>query len=382
MSGIFSFIQSPIRGVLERAHQAMPNIEKVFGVWYDENEQDLRKMLAHRIPGNSRIEDLTSSLGSENFEKFRMGGGSTSWFSKEEIPFFFEKEKDSKKDIKFKELENTVLLLRFHNKADNKYDLLFYYFNSDTSNFGVSFETRDLTTEHKVIIGHMLFNSVRSQINDHENNRQKLKEFNRVAKNAIQENQKLKEELDDANQQHREVVGQLCDFYVKEVSAEFNALIKLAPSAKEKLIAYKGDLQNIIGVIREAASFVLNLNMGEVNDAVIIDESMLNTSTVVKDKVHQVAVDHQSVQEHRLETTEGILDDMEVKATELRKEYPGIKITGRTLGGVLSNPKSPSGITDQLNNHRKRIIRLFEENPNKWQMIRNHFKPIQNIINK
>ncbi|MBL6950397.1 MAG: hypothetical protein ISR57_07110, partial [Bacteroidales bacterium] len=56
-------------------------------------------------------------------------------------------------------------------------------------------------------------------------------------------------------------------------------------------------------------------------------------------------------------------------------------LTSVNVGKEFPTPISAPAITDALRKHKKRIIHLFDQYPEKWEIIRHEFRPIQNILN-
>lgn len=379
MSGIFSFLGSPMQNVVKRAHDMLPSIEKVLAVFYDDVKAEERALIAHRQDSGINLEEIPTAQITNSFEDFRRKSGAIGWFSKDEIPFEVQKKTNSPRIEMFKELENTVLLLRYKNESDGKYDLLFYYFNADTSNFGVSTDNRSLTTEHKTIISTMLYNAVKTQINEHNYNKDMLKVLNNNIQNAIHENKELKLDLENSRKRYQKSIAGLCLKNLKEISDELGVSLRLSAEAMDKLVNYEGEISDIRKVIYQAAQFALTMNMGVNTGDVQIESSHVNTH-VEKTIAEGMDTAPTGVREERYAKTRFILDEMENAARMLSSR--SVKLTSENLARSLSRPKSAAAVSDQLSKHRDRILRLFDENPDEWTIIRKKFRPIQNIVNK
>ncbi len=377
MSGIFSFLGSPMQNVVKRAHDMLPSIEKVLAVFYDEMRDQQRALIAHRQSDGVNLEDITGNEVPLAFGEFREKTGAIGWYSKDDIPFEIQKKSASPKIEMFRELENTVLLLRYKNETDGKYDLLFYYFNADTSNFGVSTDNRSLTTEHKTIISTMLYNAVKTQINEHNYNKDMLKVLNNNIQNAIHENKELKLDLENTRKRYQKSIAGLCLKNLKEISEELGVSLRLSAEAMDKLVNYEGDISDIRKIILQAAQFAVTMSMGM--GEVPIESSHVNTHVEKPGKESEENAPT-GIREERYAKTRFILDEMEQAARLLSSR--SVKLTSENLARSLSKPKSAAAISDQLSKHRDRILRLFDENPEQWTIIRKKFRPIQNIVNK
>lgn len=379
MSSTFSFTGSPIRNVLERAHETLPSIEKVLAVYYDAAQQVLKVSMAHRSSAGARIEDIRTVEVMDGLKNYRENHTPMAWLRSDDLPFKVEKKRERRIDV-FEELENTVLLLRFKNETDGRSDLLFYYFNGDTSNFGVSRDTRSLTTELKSIIAHMLYHSVKSQIREHKENQEKLKRLNQSTRYALKENKALKAELEHTHQRYRKSLADLCLQYLKELTSSYNASFKLSPEALNKLINYQGDINNIRDILEDAVFFASTVYSDEPVDEIVIEDSFINTEVRQEQELQQHSGGEMSIREQLYTKTRHILDEMETAARNLNDQNQ--KLTSANLARTLPHPKSAAAITDQLSKHRDRIIKLFDQHPDDWAIIRKNFRPIQNIMNK
>lgn len=380
MTGTFSFVAPPVENVLMRAHEVMPGIEKVLAVFYDDRRQQNRILISNKENQQFVVNPVENSQAIESFEPFRKKSTPVNWFSKDDIPFQIKKKESTPHIEVFSELENTVLLLRFKNDDDGLYDLLFYYFNADTSNFGVSSDSRHLTTEHKTIISQMLYHAVKAQIKEHKENKAMLKMMNNTTFNALHENKVLKQKLEDTTKRYEKSLADLCLQYVSDISREMQVGLQLSVEALQKLIEYEGDINNLKDIIRQAALFAVTLNMGGNAGEIMIESSYINTHLETDYAAGNLVHQQEGIRQQRFSRTRYILDEME-NAAELLSSR-NIKLTSENLAKSLKKPKSAAAISDQLNKHRDRIIKLFEENPGEWTVIRQNFRPIQNIVNK
>jgi hypothetical protein len=55
-------------------------------------------------------------------------------------------------------------------------------------------------------------------------------------------------------------------------------------------------------------------------------------------------------------------------------------LIGTNVGKAFEKPITAPAISDALKNHRKTIKDLINENPQRWTLIRNEFKPLINLL--
>jgi hypothetical protein len=54
------------------------------------------------------------------------------------------------------------------------------------------------------------------------------------------------------------------------------------------------------------------------------------------------------------------------------------KITGKKVADILG--KKEATITEGIKYHKTNIIALMEREPSQWTLLRNHFRPIINVL--
>jgi len=59
-----------------------------------------------------------------------------------------------------------------------------------------------------------------------------------------------------------------------------------------------------------------------------------------------------------------------------------LPLTGVNLGNYCIPSVTPAAISDALKKHSKKIMTLFEQEPNRWSILRNEFRPVKNIMYK
>ena len=379
MRKTFSFTGSPIQSVLEQAHEAVPGVEKVLAIFFDEQLFSIRALISQRDNQGVVIEEVDKIEEMQTIVDMRNSSSPITWRRKDEIPFDITAA--SKNTITmFDELYNTVLVLSFPNEKDGGQDLLFYYFSTNTSNFGVSHSSRDLTTEHKGMISHMLYHFVRSLLKDHKKNQQQLLSINKNTQNAIHQIKALKKQLLEKDNRYKRSITSLCLQYVKEMEQVLNSSIQLTQEALDKLIAYDGDINNLKKIIEQAAIFAQTVNIGYSVGDIEIDDVHINFDIGELIPAQSYKRVNLGVRDERIQKTIAILDTMEKTARGLKER--NVKLTSENLGRSLPSSKGASGITDQLKNHKMRIKNLFEEYPKRWNLIRSEFTPIRNISSK
>jgi hypothetical protein len=74
-----------------------------------------------------------------------------------------------------------------------------------------------------------------------------------------------------------------------------------------------------------------------------------------------------------------LLDKLENAALHVKSK--NMLLTGANIGHEFPTPVTPPAITDALKKHKQKILFLFREYPDRWEIIRTEFRPVQNILN-
>jgi hypothetical protein len=374
MAEYFSFTDQQLINILNISGLLIPGIEKVVAIYYDNNLEDNYAKYYKRNSTGSQIEDFIIEDGENLIQKLRTEKTPYNWYKKEELPFDI-KEADKLKMGVFDEFENVVLLLRYFNEHDKKYDLIFFYFNNNAGNFGVCSSDKSLSTENKSIIANLLFNGIKTIIETNSQNLQILQLLNENTKSIIQNYYSVKEELKIIKKSYGQSLINLCCGYVKEFSDKRNKDYKLTEDALNKISEYNGDIYNLKSTIERTLLYVDNTRFDNNNEIFEINDWDINFYDYdLKDKP-----DGKNIMiTNKYTKTILLLDKLENASQEVKsKNY---NLTSVNVGNLFPTPISAPAISDALRKHRKKILYLMKKHPEKWRIIRKEFRPLLNII--
>lgn len=375
----YSFTEHPFIGLLDTVRSVIPGIEKVVTVFYNKSSNAIEGILSEKKNGNYKTSDLDINNIYEPIQNFRKEKIPYVWYNKESIPFEISNPPNSHIINLFTELKNIVLLIRIHNEDDKLNDLVFLYFNENPSNFGVSKNDAPLTTESKSIIAYLISNTIRVLINSQRNNKKLLLFNNKRTKFIINETERIKHELQRAKENYGVSLVKLCRQYFKEHSVKHNKKYTLSYGATEKIKNYSGDLSNLETIIEETILYVENLYLDE-QDEIAILEWHINFDTDTGLGVKQDKMTEKETSVNKYTKTISLLDKLEQAALVVK--INNLKPTGTNVGKACPVPISAPAISDALYNHKSKINSLLEMYPEKWETLRNEFRPLMNIIKK
>ncbi len=383
MPGIFTFIGHDFQNIFQQNDLFLPGIGKVIGVYHSASDREL-KMVIRSQKGEVECEDVLSSR--ENMvaiQKLREKNKHFEWHDKKELPFERMEEKpvkQSKNAIQasiFDELQKVVLLLRYRNEFDGKYDLIVIYFNQDNTNFGISKGQDPMSTETKSATGHIFYHYFKSILSLNKHNTGILKSLQENMRAIIRENMDMKDELQRIRQNHGESLTGLCQSFVQEISVKYGRQFILSDDALEKIRDFQGNIRHLNRIMENAVSFTENLSFDSREENLNIHAYALNfddleVNTSMDEAVRKI--------DSRESKTMMLLDKFENAALVLKNKK--MSMTGLNLGQAMPVPISPPAITDAIKKHRKLIIQLFAKYPEKWDNIRKEFRPIRNLVDQ
>ncbi len=144
-----------------------------------------------------------------------------------------------------------------------------------------------------------------------------------------------------------------------------------------KIRDFKGNLKHLPVILENAIIFTENLMMLNEEDVVNIHSYSLDfDSYQVIEKAEQFTRKIDSRQSRAMQ----FLDKLEMAAIGLKNK--NIAIISSKVGQALDPPISAPAITDSLGKNRELIRQLLEKYPDKWEIIRNEFKPLTNQLRK
>ncbi|MFC2107594.1 hypothetical protein ACFLRY_04600 [Bacteroidota bacterium] len=368
-----SFIEDDFELILNYSNSLLPGMLKVIAIYYDEKNKSLLSRVQDNPSRNTKIRnysivdsrDIVLKLRSENMEY--------NWYKRSELPFDTPDEDHSQKDI-FSEVDNTVLLLKFKNENDGLYDLLFLYFKSNLSNFKISRNDKALSSDNKSIIAGLIYNFLQFTFNQNRNNRSIFKSLNNNTHSLINEAESLKNELKVTRHNYSESLANLCQQYLKEYSQSDEKEYFFTEEAVNKIKSFKGNINHLRTIIENAILYASSLNFAGNGEKITINEWHINTDNYSSsgEENKNYTVDSKYVK------TINLLDRYENAAQLLQSNNEAM--TGVKLGKACKEPISAPAITDSLKKHKNKILYLFDKYPQKWEVIRNEFRPVINIV--
>jgi len=378
MKRVFSFSEKPVLFILQLMPYLLPGIEKVIAVYYSQDAAGITSDLIRKESGEYMQESLQISDSTSIFNRLRSNNAPYSWLRKEDLPFEIKPKEKVQLEI-FNELNNNILLVRIPNVVDALNDLFFIYFNQDLSNFGTINPNKILSTENKTLIGHLLRNSILTFILNNKSDKELFAILNENTRTIIRERNFMRDELEITREKYKEGLIRLSNSYLADLQTSRGITYRLSDSAVKKVRDYTGDIGNLKPIVAQAARYAEAMNLEGTGDDVLIADFHLvmdeKKETRQKESISEPVGDVPV----RYNKTFLLLDKLENAALHVKSK--NMLLTGANIGHEFPNPVTPPAITDALKKHKQKILFLFSEYPDRWQIIRTEFRPVQNILN-
>ncbi len=364
----------PLLRLMAEAHSFFPGVDKMVAFYYDKGKHDVaaHMVLPRKAPGETEEVNLADTKAI--VQRFRSVKTPFSWQNRQSLPYDL-KPADPKQIEIFDEFQNIVLILRFPSSLDGLNDMLFIYFSESISSFGLNISIRNLSTDYKGMIGFMLFNFVNTFIHLAEKQELEILAVIDSTRAVVSEHLRLKEEFTKTERNYGESLADLCRNYTEEFSQELNRTYRLQDSAIEKIKRYTGEIKHLRTIIRNALLFAEYLSGDPSSPVVFIHDFHINTASYAPEKRKEEQVPYP---EDKYTKTVQLLDKLESAAKSV--VHSRSKLTSHNVGQNCEKPISAPAITDAIEKHRSKIAELFARYPDKWEIIRNDFKPIRNAM--
>lgn len=353
----YTFLQHPFYDILLHSRQMISGLDKCVAVFY---EAALQQTMALHFNGDF------SSIEAENesfFNEIRNSSKKTNWIKPENVPF--EMRKDVVEQLSFiDEEKSSVLELRFKNPDDGRFDVLYLYFKNNIANFRLTNNDEAMAITLKEVIQNLLYNQLVLTIQSSYTNRNIHKKVAASIDNTdvLEKSQQLEEQL----LTHTKNTYQ---YILEQITVNEAADFALSDLAVKKLMQLNFSLEQVRQVLVQTVEILINKysfrNFYEIGSHDIILPKYTESNT--------------SVVQQKLNKTAQFLDRYEQAAKRLIAK--GEKITGTNIGSVCEPSISAAAISDILKKHQRKITQLLLEHPDKWELIRNYFRPIKALQN-
>ncbi len=318
--------------------------------------------------------DISDAVA-EKLEETRRQKLGYQWISPDAIPFVVEQAQHSVRQLSLTDEEKYLtLIIRPGVSRDALSDILFLFFRNDKSNFGISHDDTPIDTSQKSIIGMLTANfAVIAYSSTVDNNRS----FEYL-KNEFLELLRFHTSDKDSNE-NRELEQWKTNWAeeaLKEISERDGINYVYQDDALKFLVqnnySYKVLKKALEDAVKVAAVFA-----GTNNDQIFIEKYFVKFTDVTKAIKENIGTSDDIIPT-RMDKVYQFLEKLENAARELldKEQHPTSEMVGKTMDVPITAP----AIRDFLKKNQNRVVKLLKQYPDKWQYIRRHFRPVQNIL--
>lgn len=384
MHELFTFLDNPYLVILGESLKSLPGIERVDLLFYNAGNSKTELHSIQRSKQNQQITQLGFENDSlETLSSFRRKQNSQNWLGINNIPYSNNQSNIFKQDL-FSEFDSHVLCLAIPNTTDYSKDIYLFYFRKNTSDFGLSHTDTVLTTSNKAIIGHLIYNSLSAQLKTVMHNQDSLRMLNEQTRYILETKNKTEQKNFELKMRNKENLIQLTDFLINDLSTNEKDVFYLSEEAKELIGEFSGSIFDLKKQLGSAMSLAKTLNFGTGKHEHLLKVDYFNfsiPSSIEKQIFDQTSetLSEENIK-HQHSKTFDFLNEME-QSTQIVLNL-GWKLTSANVGHKFEKPITAAAISDKLKHHSDKIIRLLEQYPAKWPLIRKRFRPLQNVIVK
>ncbi|MBN1650154.1 MAG: hypothetical protein JW857_02430 [Bacteroidales bacterium] len=384
MNELFTFLDNPYLVILEQSLANLPGIERVDLLFYNaENAQTELHSIQRSTQNEQRFQLHFPSDSLDTLNAIRRKQSAKNWMGLSNIPYSNKSSKNLRQDL-FSEFESHVLCLSFANTTDFSKDLFFFYFRKNASDFGLNLADNLLTTSNKAIIAHLIYNSVATQLKTIIHNQDSLRLINEQTRYILESKKNIEAQNAELKLRNRENLLQLTEFLINDLSANRQDVFYLSEKAKEQIGEFSGSVFELKKKLSMAISMAKTLSFGSGNQEYLLKADYFNFTNKQEKQAQETVSSLERLpvenRKHQHSKTYDFLNEMEQAAQSVLKS--GWKLTSANVGHKMEKPITAAAISDKLKHHSEKIIKLLEQYPAKWTLIRKRFRPLQNVMVK
>lgn len=332
--------------------------------------------------GAADAEELDVDMDSPEWTSLCNKPKAFEWLEDEEVPFFNVTPKAGQIDL-FSGLKKEVLLMRLRAASVEEFDLLFLRFSEIAESPGVKGIRKGLDMPAREYIGMMLHSLFSHWIGEWKKRQEANQHFVSQTRAAFGLLKREREAFADMQERYQESLLKLAETALGKLTERYGLPFSLGEKAREWVKDYQGELSGLKNRIEQAADYAFILMQDQMPAHIILEDWYFQESII---DVQTQSIEIQDIRKKPLESRGGLsrtyelLDKLEAAARKASNQQ--LKLTSNNVGSMCPSPISAPAITDSIRNHRKRIVKLLARHPEKWPLIRNEFKPIQNALEK
>ena len=352
----YTFLKHPFYYLLENSGSMVAGLEKCVAVFHDNTSNNIEVL---SYDGKFSVIDYEDS----NFIKqLRKSKKKVNWIKEDQVGFKLNT--SQVEQLSFKdEQDSSVLEMRFPSAYDGSYDVIYFYFKSNIGNFRLSNIDESMAIAVKEVIQNVLYKQILLIIDSEINNSEIHKKISKTLNDDS-----LHVKIGQLEVERFEVAKSSYTYLLDKITEDEDVEYTLSSLAIRKLSEQNLSLHAAEFVLLNSLEILLN-KINPIGFYEITSKDLMFATSNSKPVL--------TTKQDGLNKTMLYLDKYEAAAKVLKSK--GDKITGLNIGDNCYPRVSPAAISDILKKHQKKIIALFKQYPEKWAVVRGHFKPIIKI---
>lgn len=374
----FSFNTDSCLLAMNHLKNMMPSGIEFYSYYYSQNNKLMFACLKDEILDTFEIESDDEIKVVQELRDYKKV--SYSWIMKSNLPLLEDYVINQSDQFNiFDEDKHLVLSLRINSNLDKNNDLICIVFQPELNVFGIETAKLDLNTDNKNLISNILYKSVTSVLTNGQNDKEKLEVLATKTKQVIEKGSVYKKRYNESRDDYHRNILNTAETFLLEYSEEMDKEFILSSESKDLLKKYSGNPLRLKEILVNAALFANNLNIGD-NILIVIEEDYIDLT-----QSDIVTTEEATIKNKNTKTiyTEDLkisaqLDDYE---NALKKALAdNLKPTGHNVAKKLVPKATPPAISQYLKKYQRIINVLLIKHPSRWSLMREHFRPLKNII--
>lgn len=292
------------------------------------------------------------------------------WHSEGDVPYEHGATNQIQRTV-FSEEGNRILLVRLSPDDQHCNHLVYLHFPLQFHWAGKDRSQPELSTDHKSLISFLLYHSLNKLLQELIHSEKVRTRIAEAMKLLGKQLYGIKGEVSLAEERLLKLKTEVIRYFSDEAAAHSGINVSLDTSALKFLLHHDANPADLRRAIHEAVEIaILTIDPNE-DDLVLFEWHFLSSG--LSDQVEK-AVD--VIAERIADRTIAVLDRLEMAARRVIDARESL--TGQNLGKACTPPISAPAISDAIKKHGHRFPSLFQRHPERWKLLRTHFKPIQN----
>lgn len=363
------------RMLLKHLAIAIPFVKKILSVHFNSWTERIEVISTEAENQGLKILAIEASSNHNTLELARASSTEIEWINAENLTFV--EGTRGRRIINpdfFNEFENSVLLVRTKNKLDKNFDLLYFYFKKDQTNFGLSNDSKPITTFQKNLIEKFVKNGIIAGISFFEQMQLLQIKTRQITENTAFKLSELNNKFKLLEEEYSTKKLNYCQKILQETGLSLGIKASFSEEAKSYLKQFSGELDELREITISAFENSIYSSYVSSQPFVVIEFWHFTKQAPKSESSEELNTEVDA----RYYKTYLLLDRFENAARRLLDKK--MKITGSSLGLEMDTPISAPAISDAIKKQRSKINHLLNKYPRKWAALRTEFKPIIGVL--